>query len=319
MTQWVLQLSSHLIVLFLHTSPPTPRFHRIFWIFPALLRYHKIVLIKKLWFFSWFWVVNLVKQSLRLCAVIIITFFFDITVFLYKDKNPVMWIMTYDPLETILVSLNAQSVSTSSLCAFYFCRLIVKPTFFWCFRSSACSIQPVPLPSHGVLLTAQIQSREYSGNILTKTAALRIILNIDGASTGSRSHTHPSLSQTSLLLTSSLSLGVSVPHTTQCIRGVYISQFQLLVSHFTDTLTHVFSDFSSRFISSNKQKNNLHRKLVTCYDAELCVNLNIDGTPIPSRSHTHPSYSQTSRLLSSSISLGLPFPRSESTQCVWGF
>ncbi len=45
-------------------------------------------------------------------------------------------------------------------------------------------------------------------------------LKIDGAPTAFRSHTHPSRSQTSRLLTSSLSLGVPVPHVTQCIRGV---------------------------------------------------------------------------------------------------
>jgi hypothetical protein len=61
-------------------------------------------------------------------------------------------------------------------------------------------IYPVPLPSHGVLLTTQIQI----GNILAKTAALCIDLNIDGAPISSRSHTHPSHSQTSRLLTSSL-------------------------------------------------------------------------------------------------------------------
>jgi hypothetical protein len=44
------------------------------------------------------------------------------------------------------------------------------------------------------------------GNILAKAAALRINLNIDGAPLASRSHTHPSHSQTSRLLTSSLSL-----------------------------------------------------------------------------------------------------------------
>ena len=43
--------------------------------------------------------------------------------------------------------------------------------------------------------------------------------------------------------------------------------------------------------------------------ATLCVNLNIDGTPITSLSHTHPSHSQTSRLLTSSLSLGVPVPR----------
>jgi hypothetical protein len=35
------------------------------------------------------------------------------------------------------------------------------------------------------------------------------------------------------------------------------------------------------------------------------------------RGHTHPSHSQTSRLLSSSLSLGISFPRS--TKCVRGF
>ncbi len=58
------------------------------------------------------------------------------------------------------------------------------------------------------------------GNLLAKAAALRINLNIDGAPITSRTHTHPSHSQTSRLLTSSLSLGVPVPRATQCIRDV---------------------------------------------------------------------------------------------------
>jgi hypothetical protein len=41
----------------------------------------------------------------------------------------------------------------------------------------------------------------------------------------------------------------------------------------------------------------------------LRININIDGTPITSRTHTHPSHSQTSRLLTSSLSLGVPVPR----------
>jgi hypothetical protein len=57
-------------------------------------------------------------------------------------------------------------------------------------------------------------------NILTKTATLRINLNLDGSPITSKSHTHPSHSQTSRLLTSSLSLGVPVPRPTQCIRVV---------------------------------------------------------------------------------------------------
>ena len=46
----------------------------------------------------------------------------------------------------------------------------------------------------------------------------------------------------------------------------------------------------------------------------LWINLNIDGAPIASRSHTHPSHTQNSRLLTSSLSLGVPGPRS--TQCI---
>ena len=48
--------------------------------------------------------------------------------------------------------------------------------------------------------------------------------------------------------------------------------------------------------------------------ATLRVNLNIDGAPITSTTHTHPSHSQTSRLLTSSLSLGVPVPRV--TQCM---
>jgi hypothetical protein len=48
--------------------------------------------------------------------------------------------------------------------------------------------------------------------------------------------------------------------------------------------------------------------------AALRINLNLDGSPIASKSHTHPLHSQTSRLLTSSLSLGVPVPRP--TQCV---
>jgi hypothetical protein len=58
------------------------------------------------------------------------------------------------------------------------------------------------------------------GNILDQVADLRINLNIYGVSVTSKSHTHPSHSQTSRLLTSSLSLGVPTPRPTQCLRDV---------------------------------------------------------------------------------------------------
>jgi hypothetical protein len=68
------------------------------------------------------------------------------------------------------------------------------------------------------VFSSQLKSKV--DNILAKTEALRITLHIDGAPIAPKSHTRPSHSQTSRLLTSSLSLGVPVPHTTQCMRGV---------------------------------------------------------------------------------------------------
>ena len=56
------------------------------------------------------------------------------------------------------------------------------------------------------------------GLVLAKAAVLRIVLNLDGAPIASKSHTHPSHSQTSRLLTSSLSLGLTVPRPTECVR-----------------------------------------------------------------------------------------------------
>ena len=53
--------------------------------------------------------------------------------------------------------------------------------------------------------------------ILTKAEALPITLNLDGDPITSTTHTHPSHSQTSRLLTSSLTLGVPVPRATQCM------------------------------------------------------------------------------------------------------
>jgi hypothetical protein len=63
------------------------------------------------------------------------------------------------------------------------------------------------------------QLKSKVGLALAKAAALRINLNLDGAPIAPKSHTHPSHSQTSRLLTWSLSLGVPVPRPTQRVRG----------------------------------------------------------------------------------------------------
>ncbi len=67
--------------------------------------------------------------------------------------------------------------------------------------------------------TFSTQTKTKVGNTLVKSTTLRINLNIDGSPITSRTHTHPSHSETSRLLTSSLSLGVPVPRATQCMRG----------------------------------------------------------------------------------------------------
>ena len=68
---------------------------------------------------------------------------------------------------------------------------------------------------HRVVFSSMIKA--HVSNILAKVVDLRINLNLDGAPITSQSHTHPSHSQTSRLLTSSLSLGVPVPRPTQCM------------------------------------------------------------------------------------------------------
>ena len=55
------------------------------------------------------------------------------------------------------------------------------------------------------------------GNILAKAESLRVTLNLDGSPITSQSHTHLTHSQSSRLLTSSLSVGVPVPPATQCM------------------------------------------------------------------------------------------------------
>ena len=66
--------------------------------------------------------------------------------------------------------------------------------------------------------SSMIKSRV--STILAKAAALRINLNLDGAPITSKSQTHLTYSQSSRLLSSSLSLGVPVPRATQCCRGL---------------------------------------------------------------------------------------------------
>ncbi len=115
------------------------------------------------------------------------------------------------------------------------------------------------------------------GSTLVNTTVLCINVNIDGTPITSKTHTHPSHSQTSRLLTSSLSSGVPVPRVTQCIRGVQISRFQFLVFHLTDTQIQVLS-LTLVFLIHNKHT---HRHLIRTVTLPPCCVFLI--SPITSR------------------------------------
>jgi hypothetical protein len=122
------------------------------------------------------------------------------------------------------VSFMPTIASTSGRLHSEFIRLLFLQTHRETDRFFAASGVPLAQTTCGLshyrraAFSSMLKSRV--GNILAKAAALRINLNLDGAPIASKSHTNPSHSQTSRLLTSSLSLGVPVPRPTQCMQGV---------------------------------------------------------------------------------------------------
>ena len=76
------------------------------------------------------------------------------------------------------------------------------------------------------------------------------------------------------------------------VSGVHLEQSTRGQFHFK------FEEFSSQLKS---KVGNILAKIES-----LRITLNIDVVPVTSRSHTHPSHSQTSRLLTSSMSLDVP-------------
>jgi hypothetical protein len=65
------------------------------------------------------------------------------------------------------------------------------------------------------------------------------------------------------------------------------------------------SSVSTELLFYSQLKSKVPRKATA-----LHINLNIHDASIVSLAHTHPSHSQTSSLLFTSLSLGIPFPRS---------
>jgi hypothetical protein len=106
-----------------------------------------------------------------------------------------------------------------NLCAYYSYRIIGKLTVFFA-TSGVHLVQSISGRFHFLRTVFSSQLKSRVGNILDKDTVLRVKLNLNGTPINSKSHTHPSHSQTPRLVTSSLSLGVPVPRSTQCIRGV---------------------------------------------------------------------------------------------------
>jgi hypothetical protein len=130
----------------------------------------------------------------------------------------------YNNRSPSVVSFMSTIASTSGRLHSEFVRLLFLQTHRETDRFFAASGVHLPQTNTSVqfhflhaAFSCMIKSRV--GNILPKDVTLRINLNLDGAPITSKSHTHPSHSQTSRLLTSSLSSGVPVPRPTQCMRG----------------------------------------------------------------------------------------------------
>jgi hypothetical protein len=114
--------------------------------------------------------------------------------------------------------LERMDVYIVTLSDFYSYNLIGKLTSFLQVQEFSQHNQTWELRTSTFASVVLNQIKSKCGLLLAKAATLRVTLNLDGSPITSNSHTHPSHSQTSRLLTSSLSLGVPAPRPTQCMR-----------------------------------------------------------------------------------------------------
>ncbi len=108
-----------------------------------------------------------------------------------------------------------------------------------------------------------------------------------------------------------------------CIMNLCAFYFYRLIGKLTAFLQ--FQEFSLRNMTvassttaarPSPQSPNQNVGSILAKAAALRITLNLDGAPLVSQTHTHPSHSQASRLSTSSSSLGVPVPRA--TQCMLG-
>ena len=98
------------------------------------------------------------------------------------------------------------------------CTSYLWLSIYWFIHNKKILISPLMMQVLIRYTNIVLTIKSKVGLALGKTTVLRITLNLDGVSIISRTHTYPSHSQTSRLLTSS-SLGVPVPRATQCMWG----------------------------------------------------------------------------------------------------
>jgi hypothetical protein len=156
-------------------------------------------------------------------------------------------LLTLSPLcLLLLVRLGGYRVN---LCAFYSNWLIGKLTAFLQLQEFSLHNRPVDCSTSAARRSPHVKSK--LGSILTKAAALRINLNLDGAPIVSKSHTHPSHSQTSINLVSIFRCS-SPPSNPVYARRVDPSALVFSLSSHRHSYTGLL--FSSRFIIHKKQK-----------------------------------------------------------------
>jgi hypothetical protein len=119
---------------------------------------------------------------------------------LNADENYRKYRTDYNKKPPVAISFMSTVVSTSgSLHSEFVCLLFLQAhretdRFFAASGVQLAHTTSVQFHDRRAAFSSQIKSK--IGNILAKTAELRIILNIDEAPVASRSHTHPSHSQT---------------------------------------------------------------------------------------------------------------------------
>ncbi len=132
---------------------------------------------------------------------------------LHSDFIRILFLQTHGETDRFFATSGVHFFSTSGF--WIWMKTLFRPLLDHHDRGTSQEHDRGVFHYHRVVFSSQLKSK--TDSILTKASSLRFNLNIDGSPIMSKSHTHPSHSQASHLLTSSLSLGAPVPCATQCM------------------------------------------------------------------------------------------------------